>query len=333
MPGNPLNMTPLITARGLRATFAETYRQAIKGIDKRVALFMDLGLPSDKLTEIYGYRESRPYLVRQPKGQAVSRRVFGAKTYEVTNYLYSLAIDWYWQDELTDQLGNLFADVKDAAENAAYHAERIFWQLLLSSTDADLLPAIPSAPDGVALFYATDGAGAARFGATYGNLITGGTVATSALIRTDFYKAISQFQLFQDTQGQPLLRDEIFDRPIHVIYGSANNEVFMEAFRQEITLAVGGSTYAAGVSNNIIAAFNNVQLWSTPRITTNDWYVLIEGTPVKPMFEQVLAPYTDNLADFENSDRSRDFNTRSYHVRGMSGYGINLPYGCIKIDN
>jgi hypothetical protein len=332
MAGNPLNMTPLITARGLRATFADTYRQAIKGIDKRVALYMDMGLPSDKLTEIYGYRESRPYLVRQPKGQAVSRRVFGGKTFEITNYLYSLAIDWYWQDELTDQLHNLFADVKDAAENAAYHAERVFWQLLLSSTDADLLPAIPTAPDGAALFATTAG-GANRFGVSSGNLISGGTVATSALIRTDFYKAIAQLQLFQDTQGQPLHRDDIFERGVHVIYGAANDEVFMEAFKQNITLAVGGATYAAGVSNTVIAAFNNVQLWSTPRITTDDWYVLMGGTPVKPMFEQVLAPYTDNLADFENSDRSRDFNVRSYHIRGMSGYGLNLPYGAIQIDN
>lgn len=332
MPGNPLNNSALVTARGLRATFRDTYTGWQQKLDPRVGLIMDLGLPSDKLTEIYGYPESPPYLSRQPKGQGVAHKTFGSKTYEVTNHPFSLAIDWYREAELTDQLGGLFDRVKGAARNAAYLPEQIFWQMLLGATNTDLLPSVPTAPDGAAIFATTAG-GAARFGATDGNLLSGSGVSTSAAVRSDFWRAISQFELFQDTAGEPLLRDDVYAQPIIVIHGSAKKEVMAEAFRQEITLKVGGTDAGAGVSNTVVAAFQSVQLWSTQKITDDDWFVYLQGAPVKPFMEQVLAPYVDNTADFENSDVSREYAKRAWYLWGMSGYGANLPYSLIKINN
>ena len=254
MAGNPINNSALTTARGLRGEFAKTYQQALKTVDPRIGNLMQMGLPSDKPSELYGYRETAPYLARQPKGQAVSRRTFKGKTYEVANYLYSLAIDWYWQDEITDQLKSLYADVREAATNAALTDERVFWQMLLGLTDADLLPTVPNAPDGAALFAAT-AAGADRFGVSGGNLITGSGVATGAAVRADFFTSHNRFAKFQDTEGQPLLRDEINRRKMYIIFGSQNREAFVEAFKQQLTIQVGGTDAGAAVSNTIVADF------------------------------------------------------------------------------
>ena len=51
---NPIESSQLLTA-GLRAEFSNTYRRSYEGTLARVGRVMDLGIPSDKLTEIFGY--------------------------------------------------------------------------------------------------------------------------------------------------------------------------------------------------------------------------------------------------------------------------------------
>ena len=216
---------------------------------------------------------------------------------------------------------------RGAGESAGAHDERVFFQILTNTTDGDLLQSIPTGPDGAALFAATAG-GSARFGVTGGNLLSGGGVASAAAVRSDYWTARSRYAQWQDTEGQPLWPASIIDQAAVVVYGAVNEEVFSQAFGREVIQGT-----SAGVSDEIRAMGKQPVLWSTQRITDNDWFTVLDGTPVRPVFAQNREPFDLYESDRTNSDLARETDQNTIYASFRRGYGVNLPYAAIHVDN
>ena len=327
MPGQTVLAANTLTA-GILSTFRDTYRNKRKTADARLTNVMQQDLPSDKETELYAFFNSAAHPVRQPKGQAVSSKPFDSVTFSVQNFKYSRQIEWFEEDREDDQTDSLMSQARSMGENFAHLNERIFFQIIQEATDLDLLPAIPNAPDGAAIYSLLDGAGNVRFGRTGGNLNAGTGVASSAAIRTDFWNAIEAFREFQDTESEPLWDEATLEGGYTVIYGAANEEAFREAFQQTRTLDGG-----AALTNIIMESGTKVKLWSTQRITDNDWYVFMDGSPIKAVFHQKRRATRGLDRTHQNSDTARNLDIEAVKFDLRAGFSVNTVYQTVKVNN
>jgi hypothetical protein len=323
---NPAQAQEALTL-AVRNEFADTYTNTYAGVLENMSPVMELGIGSNQFKEIYAYAESSPFPRRIPEGEALHTKAYRYRSYEIVNYTWGTGVEWLRKHAQYDQLGTVERDARRSGANFATLPERVFFQLIRQATDSDLLPSIPNAPDGAAI-YATTAGGAARFGATNGNLLTGSGVATAQAIRDDFYSSVEQFHLFQDTEGEPLLPPGDLDAGFTIFFGAANMQIFNEAFFQVRSLD--GSVTP---SNVILDAGITVRLIPTQRITDNDWFVFANGVDLKPIFEQVASPLIEMPYDESNSDRARDYQISGVKWIADRGYGVNLPYGTIKVNN
>ncbi len=320
--------------RGLRDAFANAYDSVAEQIRTELAPVMDLGLPSDTDQEFYAYYESAPHPRYWPRGQNVAKSGFEAVQFSVTNRDWGREVEWHKNDEEDDQLTMLRNRAIEAGKNFALLDHRVFFQILEGTSDPELLPAIPNAPDGAALYATQDGDSNDRFGASGGNLITGTGVATSAAITADTFSAIEQFHLFQDTQGQQLLPPSVLDSGFIVYHGAARTQEFVEAFNQNPTTAAATTaTSNAGVQNIFQAGGFNIELRPTQYISTDDYYLFLRGAPFKPIFEQTRLPLEEETFDEMNSKESARSLQRSVIFHRRSGYGVFLPWGTVKVNN
>ena len=314
--------------RDINATFLSTYQNVV-GRNTKLGNVMRLGVSSSKRRERYGYMESPPTVDRIDRGDAISEDAFRAIAYNVENLRWGKAISFH-EDDLEDmQLGDLRDVARGLANRAAQLSEEVFFQILTGAANARLLKAVPTASDGAAL-YATTAGGAARFGVTGGNIVTGTGVASSAAVRADFWNSIERFRTFQDTVGQPLLSDGALDAGVTIVYNVANEEAFREAFLQGRTLDSN-----AAVTNTILESGMPITLWSTQRITDNDWFVFANGEAEgpKPVFEQLRQAPRMMDETRENSEKARRQFILSSLLDMRGGYGVNLPYLTNQVNN
>ena len=323
MPHSTAVVTSDNLFREINGAFQKTYRDVV-GASANLASCMRLGVPSSKRKEYFGYLESPPKLSRLDRGKSVSEDGFRAISYNVENLTWAASVGYY-EDDLEDLS---LLDLRAHAQQLARLPEQVFFQIITGASNANLLKAIPTSPDGAALFSTTAG-GSARFGVTSGNLLTGAGVATSAAIRQDFWAGVQQAMQFQDTEGEPLLSEGVVDSGVTVVFGAGNLEAFTEGFKQTRTLD------SAAVTNTILEGYSgNVRLWPTQRITDNDWFIFFGSESVqRPVFETMRQAPRLIDEDRSNSERARRQRIFSTILDMRSGYGINLPYGAIKVNN
>ncbi len=312
--------------RDVNATFLSTYRDTV-GRHRLLPEVMRLGVPSSKRTERFGYFESPPVIERIDRGKAVSEDAFRAIGYSVTNLTFGKALGFHEEDLEDLQLGDIREVARRLGIRAAQLPEQIFFQLLTAGASATLLPAIPNAPDGAAL-YATTAEGSDRFGVSGGNVVTGTGVATAGAVRNDYWNAIERAKQFQDTEGEPLLNDADIEAGVTVIYNVANEEVFREAFLQGRTVDSG-----AAVTNTILESGMRISLWSTQRLTTNTWTLHFNGVAPKAIFETVRRAPRMIDETRENSERARRYRILATILDMRMGYGINAAYGTVQVSN
>ena len=327
MPHSTVVITSDNLFREINAAFQKTYRDVV-GRSANLSNCMRLGVPSSKRTEYFGYLESPPKLSRLDRGESVTEDAFKAISYSVENLTWAASIGYY-EDDLEDMSTlDLREHARQLARRAASLPEQVFFQILTGSSNPSLLKSIPTAPDGAALFATTAG-GSNRFGVANGNLLTGSGVASGAAVRGDFWSAIEQAMLFQDTAGEPLLEPGVVDAGVTVVFGAGNMEAFQQAFKQTITLN------SAGVSNTILEGYGgNVTVWPTSRITDNDFYVFFGSDALqRPVFETMRQAPRLFDEDRSNSERARRQRIFSTILDMRSGFGVNLPYGAVKINN
>jgi hypothetical protein len=324
---------------GITSIFADAWKTQGTDNDALLNMVMDMNVPSGGAYEIHGYFEKAPYPARKPRGREVKFGNFGSKNFTVYNYEWANGVSWDRNDRFDDRTKTLYDQAFQAGVNFGTLAERVFFQVLLSSTNLDLLPGTVTAPDGVAIFSATDGAGAARFGITNGNLLTGSGVASSQAVVNDIYRATVQMGGFLDPQGQPLWERGVLDKGLVVIYGIANDQVVREAVRQrtrirpQMNVAAAENVGAAAVSNIWQDFSRNVELWPTARITTNDIFVFLANPHKKAVFRQVREDLRTMIATAENSDEARKRDEEYVAWEARYGFGVFLPYQCCMIDN
>ena len=320
-----------VLANGLRTEFWDTYASVQNRVaDSRLAQVMDLSVGATNRQHEFAYFESAPHFDLWKRGDEIKSKGMNSVGFNVSVYEWGRRIPWLKWDRDDDQTGSLMDVARQAGASAAMLPERFFFDLIQNTTT--LLPSVPTAPDGVAMFSATNGAGGARFGVTGGNLLTGGGV-TAPLILTDFYKTIVRFMGFQDTEGQPLLGDALMTQPFVIVHPIALTEAMETAFLQKMQV---GNTNGGSMSNVVADTAKRVTLWPSPRLTdANDWYIFLGDPPKKATFllDREGVQEETALMEDNNSDLTRRTAEESIQWWSRSGAGIALPYAAIKTTN
>lgn len=318
-------------AAALKTEATGTYRRLYDARKEVLSQVMKVGIPSDKRLERYMFWESAPHIVRWPRGEAKRYKGFASILFEVENFEYARAISWRRIDREDDLSNSLVERARDLGQSIGLLEERIFFQILQSTTDADLLAAIPTAPDGKAVHHANGIASTNRFGVSGGNAVASGDSAgadTAAHVRSDYYAARIRTAQFQDTEGQPLHNPSVVDGAAVVIYAADKVEIFQQAFIQE---RIQGT--AAAPSNVILEAGLAPTLWTTQRVSTStDWWMFLTGSEHRSVFSQNREGIRTVMATAENSDHSRETGEESIHFETRLGFGCMTPYVSVAVD-
>lgn len=320
----------------LQATYVNTYNKKTKG-DPRVGLVMELGLPSDKRQEIYGYPESAPTIDYWQRGEPIPRETGKIVTFEVPNDSFGKAFDFH-EDDLND-VGKVLgaqAWVRALAGRGAQLPERITFQLIDSTTDPKLLPGIPLAPDGVGLFSSLDGDGNPRFGysgpgSEKGNIVVGAGYSPDAIRSTFLDKVLPYYFGAQDTKGQPLNDQTEIESNLVVVASSKFAGAFGKAFQQGRTLEE-GTVGAAATTNFILDGGYKITLWVTQRKSATSWNVFAPNAGPKPLLQQARLSLRTIDEDRSNSDRARNTKQNAFQVDLRHGYGVGPCYAACQVD-
>lgn len=337
MPGQPIVTAQGagILAAGVRPQFWDVYLRDYTASQERLAAIMSTE-PSDKDQETYAYLLAAPHARIWRRGEAISEKAMRDLSWTVVNRDWGRRISFHKNDRINDQTRSILTMARDVGASMALLDERVVFQIMTAATDIDLLPAVPTAADGAALYSTTGIGSTARYGITNGNLLTASGVASGAAIQYDFLAAVGQMTSFQDGEGQPYHASNVFDAGFLVIFNATSNlKVFYEAFEQAMTAqAVTTSTSNAGVTN-IIKGRYAVDLWgvSSARISDNDWFIFAKGGRHKPFIKQVRQETQEQAATMENSDSVRTTQMEYLQYDNKAGYGVNTPIATVKQNN
>jgi len=339
--GDLVNAISALTP-GIQTRFSMMYGNIWKANLARYAPgIMDFAVPSNGAYEIYHRFESAPHAKRWPRGATRSSKGFKGAQYTVYNHDWENGVEAHEDDVMDDRTGMIENRAQDAGGNAARVPVRVIMQIDGAQSNPDLLPFVPNAPDGAAMFSATAGDSSDRFGISGGNVITGSGVATVGAIQTDYAAAIVRAKSFLDTEGQPYYPDDMEEQGITILAGVANLFVIRKAFEQMMPTIVvrnvaGTENVAAAAESNAIkdgVLAKPAQIILNPYKTGNDWSVYFHAAPVKPMFQQTRQglQYV-NANRFNNGDCLKN-KTVGWYWDWREGYGVNDPVGAVKVDN
>jgi len=310
---------------GIRTAVLGTYRRQYEAQTERLSQCMDLDFPSDTRSEFYFYWEAAPHLGRWGYGGELPFEGFRGIQFEVSNHRWAKAISWQADDEADDQTRDLINQARGLGQSAATLDERIFFQIINGTADNELLPTVPNAPDGTAVYNAAD---AVRFGVTDGNLVEDIAAPTTAAgCRSNYHGVIGRFADFQDTKGQPHFDPGVVEGPLVWIGNTAQSGAILGAFMREERVA----DSSAGVSDEIRGAGRTVIPWITQRATADEANCFLTNAPVKAVFSQLREPLAEVAATDANSDRARESDENYIRFKMRKGFGAALPLATCKV--
>ena len=308
-----------------------TYETTIRQLGALGGLFSTDAVNS-RTVEL-GYYHSAPMPVLQRRGDPIREAGFASTSYEGTVLRYGIEIAWDIDDASDDQLGGLETRANDAAKRFALLDLKAAELYLRGATDPDVIPALTLCPDGVALFSATDGTGAARFTVTGGNIVNGTGYATHDDIEADLYSAQIRFASMLDTEGEQLHVDSLDSGGYTILYPVAHRRVFEKAFKQSLPIADQGTVNEA-TSNIIIEnGVKYILRALSPDVTGNSWWILANGCTVKPLTILNRGAMTTVPFDERTDGEARRNNRAGVAFKLRRGWVPNLPYGAIKVYN
>lgn len=335
MPSGAISSAVQLLERGANPRYRAAYDRNYQAALGRLGKIMELNVPSQKSIELLPYMLAMPHARAWPEGGAIPEGASTSRSFTVVNRPWGLRLPVRESDAQTfDQVNYLLTSVSQGGKSAAWVPERVAFQFMLNTVDLDLIPAVPNAADGAAMYSTTDGSGANRFGVLNGNLPTKSGVGSATAIITDLTGAIGQGRQFQDGQGQPLWSEDIFDSEILIIAPAKDELVFQQAFAQKYVFQQNaGGNAAAAPSNLILDASYKVSLWLTARITNDKWFVWLTGAPAKALVNTLASPIRYLFKTPENSDWCSTFRTILMQWDWIAGFGIGEVYQTLKIDN
>jgi hypothetical protein len=244
------------------------------------------------------------------------------------HYNWELSLEWLRWDEEDISNNDKMQRLLEAQAERFIQLPDIFVAEYLSAT-ADKYPALANAYDGVALHSATDGDGAARFGVTGGNIITGNGVANPAAIKKDLFAAKRRLTEFLDTQDQPYFQpEECSIDKFTVVHSPALIDVMETTRDAKYTYIETGINTAA--SNIVQQKFDT---WPNQRLSGNDWYIIVKHPYLKPFVKVDRDTMEQQLEDESNSDYSRDTGSRSSLCHQRFGIAPFAPQSTIHVNN
>lgn len=244
------------------------------------------------------------------------------------HYNWELTLAWLRWDEEDISNNDKVQRLLDAQAQRFVQLPDVFVAEYLANT-ADVYPALSNCYDGVALYSATDGDGAARFGVTGGNILTGNGVANTAQIKADLFAARRRFLDFQDTEGQPYYTSEECEiTNMLIVHSTAITEIIETVRDAEYAYMDTGINTAA---TNIVKG--KFEAWNNQRISGNDWFVILKHPFLKPWCRVTRQDIEQQLEDESNSDRSRDTAERASLCHMRFGIAPFAPQSIIQINN
>lgn len=277
--------------------------------------------------ETFAFLTDPPSWDRWDEGDERHFGTFADQSWTVPITKWQAAIQWRTIDEEDDLTGGrLLKQAKAIAKKAALIDIEVFFQILQGATDPKRLKAVPTAADGLALYSSSR----TLFGSN-GNIVGGSGLSTVAKIRADFFEALERLHGVRDTHDDLYHPDSAITAGMVLIFPDAHRERFMETFNAKVI-----RQGEAGVENIVATAFGNVELWPTPRVSGDDWYLILKDMPEKPIFcleRTDMGGMQQILVTEQNSDYCRNNDVRQIVYRMRKGYGVSLPLGTVKIDN
>jgi len=279
--------------------------------------------------ETYAQPESVPRAKYWPVGNQRMRAAFGEVYQSLVNYNWENSVQILLNALEDDRTGNLIRSrIQEAASRFLQLIERIMVQILLSSTDPELLPTLPTSYDGFSLFSTSH-----SFHAS-GNILTGSGVATETQLLTDLYAVIERAGNVTDTESEPYFPAGVQLDQIKIIAGNRNREAWAKVLKSVII--PGGLVASSNVSNPVMvdAAQLSKRIYFTPRITTDDWYAYLDiPGRAKPLIRQRRKDVQMIEATLQNSDRARDTRIVSFDWDSREGWGVLEPRMMYFVNN
>lgn len=276
----------------------------------------------------WAWKESLPFPKLWPYGESRTMQTFKDRYITLGKYNYELGISWSRFDEDDDQLSDLRPHIQMAVKRFGMLPDVLISEYFNGT--ASLNPAILTAYDGVALCSTVDGDGAARFGVTSGNLITGSGLTVAGVIH-DIHVAQRQFLKMTDpTAGKPIFTpDDVKFQNLTLLGPNEANEVFQKAANSEFLRSDLGSITAE--SNYLKGLF----AWElNPYLTdTSDYYVVLNHPYWKPFVYRSPDKVESIIADINNSDQARNTGEYGIYCTIRSALGLWMPQTIIKINN
>lgn len=317
---------------GVRNEMIGAYMETYENLEQQLQQFAIVVTQSNKREEIQAYPEAAPYPARQDRHRGPKTKSFAFRQYRIRNYAYALRIPYHVDDVDDDLTGSLLSMARQGGEHFGSLDERILIQMITGATDSDLLPSVPLAPDGAAIYAATAG-GADRFGVSGGNVGAGVADPNAADIRGMYQDSLAFFRKAQNTEGQPWINPSRIKQGLTILHGPSLERQMKEAFKQQFVLESISGTALAAPSNVILDSGEKVTLYSTPRITTDALYIFLNGAPIRPITKQVRREMYTVKATEANSDSARDTNEEYDQYRMRMGWGVNLTVGTFSFTN
>lgn len=278
------------------------------------------------ITEVW--KESTPFPAYWPYGKGRTIQNFKDVYFSLGKYNYELSVAWSRFDEEDDQLGDLRQKVQMATKRFGMLPDVLISEYLNNS--ASMNPSILNAYDGAALISATDGDGAARFGVTGGNLLTGSGNTPDGVIHDLNVVQRRLSDAVDPTAARPVFApDEVDFSKFLCVVPNELNEVFRKTAESEYLKIDGGNVVSE--SNWMKGRFE----WETnPYLTdSSDWFVILQHPYWKPfMYREPKSPETV-IADMSNSDSARDTGEYRMHAHVRTALGPFMPLTIFKVNN
>ena len=298
-----------------------TYQQS-----SNLSLLMELAVPTDKRRTDYGFWDTPPGLGHWEQGSTVPRGSSRSTSFSVVVSDWGRAIEWHENDRNDDQLAGLLPSAMRSGQSAAYLPEEFAMDALTQT--ASILPSIPLAPDGGALFAAAIG-GVARFGVSGGNIVTGTGVASEDTILADFYSVRTRFARMVH-RGSRLVPDALINGGMLIIAGSHLEGILQKTFlNSRIAQGAAGAT----PDNVVKSAGHKVTIWTHPRITGNSWYVALTAATQKVLFEVERMPLRETILTIDQNPAAAVDGIEQVVFKKRAGLGMNLPITLMQVSN
>lgn len=278
----------------------------------------------------YSFKESLPFPKRWDYGTGRTRQTLRDCYITCTVFPYELSIPWSAWDESDDQLKDMRTHVQGGARR--FMSLPIKFVSEYMNGTAALLPNLLNTYDGAGMWSAVDGAGANRLGVAGGNIVTGSGLSPAGVMN-DFGQAQRRYLQELDPAGQPIFDEAMvsYDKMVAVI-PPALNQLFQRLSEQK-TIRVDALNNTSE-DNYLMSTF---KYHVNPYLTdTSDWFIFLD-TPEFQAFGY-RAPQGENdlqsiVADFNNSDESREYNTHVIHTHVRVGIMPWFPASTLKINN